>query len=69
MEGVAASHSNIWPLQKSPPVRIRKSGWAPEPVWTISRMENLAPAGNRTLVVQLVAPPYTDWAIGLRDKI
>jgi hypothetical protein len=33
----------------------QEAGWVPEPVWTLWRTENLAPVGNRTAAVQLIA--------------
>jgi hypothetical protein len=46
-------------------------GWAPQPVWTLWRRENLNLVENRTLAVQPLARHYTDWAIpaSLRGKI
>jgi hypothetical protein len=35
-----------------PPVRIeQEAGWAPEPVWTLQRENELTPAWNRTPAV------------------
>jgi hypothetical protein len=42
------------------PIRY-EAVWALEPVWTMKSTEKiLAPAGNGTLAVKLVAHPYTD---------
>jgi hypothetical protein len=56
---LAALHPEI-----EPPVSIEKeAGWAPQPVWTLSREKSLAPAWNRTPAAHPVARCYTDWAI------
>jgi hypothetical protein len=50
------------PPGKEPPVSIgQEAGWVPEPVSTLwSRDKTHAPAGNRTLSVQLVSLRYID---------
>jgi hypothetical protein len=42
----------------------QEAGWAPEPIWTLwSTEKSLAPSGNWTTAVQLLARHYTVWAI------
>jgi hypothetical protein len=50
-------------IKPTVPIRL-EAGWT-EPVWTLRRREkSLAPTGNRTPVVQPVAPSrYTVWAL------
>jgi hypothetical protein len=59
------------PPGQEPPVRIGyEVGWAPESASTVWRREkSLAPAGNRTHAVQLVARRCTDWAIPAPPQI
>jgi hypothetical protein len=48
------------PGKGSPVFIVQKAGWAPEPVWT-QRLEekSVAPAGDRTTIVQPVVRHYT----------
>jgi hypothetical protein len=52
----------VLPPRKEPLILIdSEAGWVPEPAWTLWNIEkSLAPAGNRTPAIQLVARHYTD---------
>jgi hypothetical protein len=53
--------ASLYRKGKSP--RYPLDRWAPEPVWTVWRRENLDPVGNRTRIVHSVDRRYTDWAV------
>jgi hypothetical protein len=42
-----------------------EAGWTSELVWT-QKLEEKSSAGDRTLVIQSVVRPYTDWATPAR---
>jgi hypothetical protein len=54
---------NLTPRPFYPRVKPRRTGWATELVWTLSRREKSCTACNWTRAVQSIARHYTDWAI------
>jgi hypothetical protein len=50
----------LLPGKKQPVPTGYEAGWSPEPAWKLWRREkSLAPVGNRTPTVQLLARRYT----------